>query len=160
MKEPSYFDVQASIINKKPITDESITKHFVGFTAVKWLSINPLACHTANVISSARGNKYIPKEAEYRFLKNTIKLPKNTYLKDNKTQKEYNIVMKALQGYYSVGRNTMNDYLSILGGEKIMETLDKLCINSNKMTKDASIIELRKAVAKVSTEFKKIKGVK
>ena len=158
-KEPTFFEVQNSIVNNKNISDESVKKHFVGFMAVKWLSMNPMACYVANTISSTRGNKYIPKEAEYRFLKNSIKLPKTTYLKDNKSVKDYNHVLGALQIYYAVGRSTMKDYINILGGERILIVLNKLSMG-NTSTTDAEIIKLRKAVALVKNDLLKIKGLK
>ena len=153
-----YFDVLKSIISKSNVSEEDVDKHFAGFLAVKWLSANPMACYAANSLNSARGNKHIPKSAEYKFLKNVIKLPKNTYLKFDKNDKEMQIIMTTLTKEFSVGPDNVEDYMQILGGERILKILNKHAQLLNKTTTDPQIIELRKAIKKKEKDLLKMKG--
>ncbi|MHB8097965.1 MAG: hypothetical protein ACYDD5_00035 [Sulfuricurvum sp.] len=154
-----YFDVLTSIINKKEVSNDDVSNHFVGFMAIKWLSINPMACYVSNQLNSARGNKYIPKEAEYRFLKESIKLPKNTKLSFDKNDKDTKVIIDNLMSIYKTGRNTILEYMDILGGEKIISLLEKNAQLNNKYTTDPKIIELRSALVKKKNDLLNIKGI-
>ena len=158
MTESSYFEVLTSIINKKKISSDDINKHFAGFPAIKWLSINPMACYAANQLNSARGNKYIPKEAEYKFLKQSVKLPTNTKLSFDKNDKEMKVIIDALKVYFKTGNTTAEEYLNLLGGEKVIVILEKIAQLNNTYTTEKKIIELRMALAKKKNELLKIKG--
>lgn len=154
-----YFDVLTSIINKKPVADDDVNKHFAGFMAVKWLSANPMACYAANTLNSARGNKFIPKIAEYKFLKNVVKLPTNTRLPFDKNDKELKLIMEILTREFKVGPENVQDYMKILGGEKILKILNKYAQWQNNQTTDPGIIELRKAIKKKEKDLLQMKGV-
>jgi hypothetical protein len=91
-----YFDVLKSIIDKKHIDQEDIETHYSGFMASRWLSANPMACYTVNLLNASRGNKFIPKIAEYKFMYNAIKLPKNTYLPFDKNDKEMKTIIEVI----------------------------------------------------------------
>jgi hypothetical protein len=153
-----YFDVLKSIINKQNVPQDDIEKHFAGFMAVKWLSANPMACYTVNHLNSARGNKFIPKIAEYKFLKETIKLPKNTFLQFDKNDKDMQIILDVLVTEFRVGIENVQDYMKILGGERILKILNKHAQLLNTQTTDPKIIELRKAIKKKEKDLLKIKG--
>jgi len=153
-----YFDVLTSIINKKEISEEDIGKHFAGFPAIKWLSINPMACYAANQINSCRGNKYIPNSAEYRFLKQVIKLPKNTRLSFDKNDKEMKIIIDNLKVYFKAGVTTTIEYMNLLGGERLIPILEKIAQINNTYTTDKNILDLRMALAKKNKDLLKIKG--
>jgi len=143
-----YFDVLTSIINKKKIIDEDVNTHFTGFQAVKWLSVNPMACYTANQINSCRGIKFVPSIAEYKFLKETIKLAKNTRLSFDKSEKDINIIMKALVKYFKTNANTTKEYIKVLGNKRISEILEEIAQTSNKYCTDKEVLALRSAISK------------
>lgn len=119
-----------------------------------------MACYTANMINTARGNKFIPKIAEYTFLKKAIKLPKNTFLKDNKNDKDLKIIETVISNYYSIGMVTARDYMKILGGDKIIEIIEKYLRVNTKADKigGVKINDMRTALAKKKAELLKMKG--
>jgi len=160
MTEPTYYDVLTSIVNKKKIDDEYIIKNFSGFPAIKWLSINPMACYTANKINSVRGVRFIPSIAEYKFLKESIKLPKNTKLSFDKKDKDMDIITKNLMIYFKTNSRTVDEYKQILGGNRILKILEKISQPTNFHTTNKDIIELRIAIEKKRKELLNIKGLK
>jgi len=151
-KEFSYFDVLTSIINKKQIDDQSIDKHFSPFQAIRWLSNNPIACYESNKI-----NIYskIPKSAEYRFLKNSIKLKKNTRLPFDKKDKDLKIIIKTICKEYKIGPETAKEYIKILPSKITLEILNKWAMTNNNYIKDKEVIELRKAIENKKIEIEK-----
>jgi len=153
-----YFDVLTSIINKKQISEEDIQKHFVTYTTIVWLSRNPMACYAANQLNSCRGNKYIPKDVDYKFLKESIKLPKNSRLEFDKNDKEMKIIENAIRTYFKTGKSTAREYMAILGGKRIVEILEKMAQLNNTYTRDKDIIDIRNALVKKKKELLKIKG--
>jgi len=154
-----FFDVLTSIINKKPISDEDIKKHYTGFVTNKWLSNNPMACYVVNQVQSTRGNKFIPVEAEYRFLKNSIKMNNNTRLAFDKNDKCYNTIIETVKSIYNVGNTTAEEYIKILGGKRLVAILEKRAMLSNTHTSDNTILSLREAINNKKNDLLKIKGV-
>jgi hypothetical protein len=129
----SYFDVLTSIINKKNISDGDVLKHFSGFAAIKWLSSHPKALYEANILNSARGVKFIKSLEEYKALKGLVQIPKNTYLKFDKTDKNLKTVLKTIQKHYSVGKTTAQEYYKILPLENITAILEQYSRKNENM---------------------------
>ena len=155
-----YFDVLNSVINKKQISDEDLKKHFVSYPTIVWLSKNPMACYASNQLNSCRGNKFIPKKADYLFLKGSIQLPKNTRLAFDKNDKEMKIIETAIKNYYKTGKSTAREYMKMMGGVRIITLLEKLAQLNNTFTRDKDILDLRNALLKKRNELLKIKGIK
>jgi hypothetical protein len=140
---PSYFDVLNSIINKKDIEEEYIEKLFNPFTASIYLSnTHPVACYFTNNINSCRGSFKIPKIAEYKFLKNTIKLPKGTRIVFSKKEEHIKIIIKFLQKEFKTSKEGTLEYISILG-PNLYNVLEPYAMLDNNYIKDPDIIELR-----------------
>ena len=154
-----YFDVLKSIINKKPIDPADVETHYSGFMASRWLSANPMACYTVNLLNSTRGNCNIPKMAEYKFLLNSIKLPKNTYLPFDKNDKDMKTIIDVISREFSIGENSIKDYINILGGARILKILEKHAQMTNNHTTDPRILEIRKALKNKKKELLKMKGL-
>ena len=160
-----YFDVLKSIITKEKISDEDISKHFAGWPAQVWLSGNPMACYAANAFNSARGNGKVPKEAEYRFLRNSIKLPKNTWIAFDKSEKDWAIIIKAIAYYFKTSNGVAKDYINILGGEKVIQIIEKMITIGNNTSKFTEVENkkddnLAKSLAKIKKDLLEIKGNK
>lgn len=160
IKENNYFDVQNSIIKKTKVTDQEIQKHFSPFMAITTLSLDAKTCWQINSLNAAVGLKFIPKKAEYSFLYNTVKLPRNTFLKNEKSNKNYKLVIKELNKHFKSGTKTTEEYIKILGGVKIMEILDRISQKSNKYCTNPVLIKLRAAIQDIKKELLKIKGIK
>jgi len=120
-----YFDVMTSIVNKKKISEDLILQHFNGWGTVKWLSGHPKALYEANMINSARGNKFIGKIQEYKALRGLIQIPKNTYLKMDKADKHMNTIINLIKNHFQVGTFTAKDYYNILPGSEIIKLLER-----------------------------------
>ena len=150
-----FFDVLNSIVNKKEIQEDDIDKHFNGFIAIKWLSGNPMACYTANILNSTRGNDKIPKHAEYKFLKESIKLPKNTRLSFDKIDKDINVIINVIMNEFKVGKNTAKEYINILPSEMLLKIIEKHAQITNNYTTDPAILEIRKALTNKRQELTK-----
>lgn len=158
-EELSYFDVLKSIVTKKKVPVPDIEKHFSGFMATSWVSRDPQSCYVLNKLNSAQGLKHIPKLAEYKFIKSMIKLPKNKYIEFDKPDKNMNIIIKALSSYFKCGRSTVEEYMQILGGPKIIKILELLAQLNNKYTTDKSILDIREALLKKKEDLMNIKGI-
>lgn len=153
-----YFEVLNSIINKSHVEKEDISKHFVPFIAIRWLGSSARSCYDANALNSARGLKYIPKELEYTFLKEVIKLPKYTRLQFDKIDKEHFIIISFIMKEFKCGENVAIEYMDIMGGQRILKILYKYAhIGGN--THDPEILDLRKAIIKKEEYIKNIKGL-
>jgi hypothetical protein len=131
-----YFDVLKSIIDKKQVPPEDISKHYAGVPAIKWLSANPMACYEANKINSCRGNKYVPAEAEYMYLKNAIKLKKNTYIPFDKKSEQNEVLIAAVAHYYKCSPEIAKEYLRILKKDEFIKISSRLTRGGN----DTSVV--------------------
>ena len=157
--EKTYFDVLSSIINKNKIDDEDINKHFAGFQAIRWLSIDARSCHSINALNSVRGNKFISKEAEYRFLKNVIVLPRKTFLKAPKDNKDLEPMYTTLMKHFNCNRIQAEEYSNLLGGEALIKILEIYAMLNNSYIQDKDILELRKMLSTKKSEILQIKGI-
>jgi len=159
-KEIGYFDVLKSVINKHRMDDEIIDKHFVPFMALTWISVDPKTCYETNELNTAKGLGYIPKTAEYRFLRNKVKIPKNKFIPFDKNDKYANTIISALANYYRVGKVTAQEYMKMMGGNRVIKLLEKIGQINNTYTTDKYILSVREALAKKKADLKKIKGIK
>jgi len=163
MADTNMFDIHNSLINKKQYTDDEINRLFTPFISLEWLSIHPKLAWELNAINSAKGLKYIPKIAEYKAIKYTINLPKNTRFKIPKSDKNEKIIIKTLMKHFNINKTIAKDYINILGGKKILDILElyarrtenRIDAKSIKFTKD-----LRTAISAKKQELNKIKGTK
>ena len=140
-----YFDVMTSIISKKNVSEEDILKHFNGWQTIVWLGNHPRAVYEANVLNSCRGNKYIGKIQEYKALKGLIHLPRNTFLKNDKTDKHKKTIREVLTRHFRVGKMTAGEYYNILNGKQILDILE-LYARKNETHLAAKDIKLLKAI--------------
>jgi len=159
-EELSYFDVLKSVITKIKVFDNDVEKHFVPFVTMKWLSRDAQTCHKINVLNSTRGLQYVPKKDEYIFLRNVVNLPKKKFLEFDKNDKEQEIILSAIALHFKCGKQTAKEYMNILGGEKLIQLLEKIAQINNLHTKNSKILELRNALNKKRKELLKIKGIK
>lgn len=145
-KDITYFDVLNSIVNKKDIPDESVEKLFNPYMANTYLAdTHAAACYYTNQINSCRGSTKIPKIAEYKFLKNIIKLPPKTRLVFNKKEEHLKIIIKFLQKEFKVSKEGSLEYIKILGNN-LYNVLEPYAMLDNKYIKDPDIIDLRKTL--------------
>jgi len=153
-----YFDVLTSIINKKQIPDEDVKKHFSGYAAIKWLSAHPKSLYEANFINSARGNKYIHSLEEYKALKYIISLPKNTYLKFDKTDKHMKTILNILKMHFSVGPITAQDYFKLLPGIEIIKILELYSRKNENMMGPKELKKVKEIRDALSNKRKVLEG--
>lgn len=159
-KEIGYFDVLKSVITKQRIDEDSINKHFVPFMALTWVSADPKTCYETNELNTARGLSYIPKIDEYKFLRSKIKLPKNKYIPFDKNDKHYNTIVSVIADYFRIGKVTAEEYIKMMGGERVIEILEIIGQINNTYTNDKRILSVREALSKKKAYLKKIKGIK
>jgi len=159
-KEIGYFDVLKSVINKHRIDDEIVNKHFVPFMALTWISVDPKTCYETNELNTARGLNYIPKLDEYKFLRSKVKLPRGKFIPFDKNDKHMNIIILAIADYYRVGKVTAQEYIKMMGGDRIIELLERIGQIHNTYTTDKYILSVRDALAKKKKDLKKMKGIK
>ena len=139
-----YFDVLTSIINKKNIPDEAVLKHFNGWQTMVWLSNHPRAVYEANELNSARGNKYIGKLQEYKTLKGLIHIPKNTFLKSDKADKNNKIILDVLMRHFQVGKTTAIAYFNILKGDRVLDIIEMYARKNEKHMSAKDLVEVKK----------------
>jgi len=116
-KKYSFFDILTSIVNKKNIPQDIIEKDFSPFVAVTWLSNNPTGLLVGNFLNASRGNSKIDNFNSYLFLKNGINLPKNTFIKFPKKQKEEiekSEILKAISIKYKLSEEKSKEYFEII----------------------------------------------
>jgi len=159
-KEIGYFDVLRSVITKQHIDEDSINKHFVPFMALTWVSADPKTCYETNELNTTRGLSYIPKINEYKFLRSKIKLPKNKYIPFDKNDKHYNIIVSVVADYFRIGKVTAEEYIKMMGGERVIEILEIIGQINNTYTNDKRILSVREALVKKKSYLKKIEGIK
>ncbi len=153
-----YFEVMTSIINKKKISDDLVLQHFNGWGAMIWLSAHPKALYEANLINSARGNKYIDKLSEYKALKGIIKIPKSTFLKMDKLDKDRKIILKTIKNHFNVGNSTAEKYYNILNGRELIKIFERYSrLNENMMSAKElkNVKEIRDILNKKRKEWEK-----
>ena len=153
-----YFDVLTSIISKKPISDEDVMKHFSGWHTMTWLSNHPRAVWEANIINSARGNKFMSKLAEYKALKGVIKIPRNTFLKADKKDKHSKVILDVLMKHFGIGKTTAVDYFNILSGEQVLKILDLYARKNENQIDPKSIKEVTKIRDAIASKKKTLKN--
>jgi len=160
MKEIGYFEVLKSVINKDRIEEKDIKKHFAAWAAIRWLADDAKTCYNLNRLNVSPGiNKSlhgINGLTEYKFIKNSVKLPKNKYIPFLKVDKDMNLIIKHLSIHFKIGSETTKEYMTILKGEKLLTLLDKISYKGNKNVKNKNIIELRNAITKKRKELKQI----
>lgn len=151
-QEPKYFDVLKSVLTKTHIDDVFVKKHFAPFLAIKWAAITPEMCIKLNTLNTAEGLNFIPKEVEYRYIKNTVNMPKNKYIPFPKGNQDYVLVLKYLAKYYLCNQDIAERYLKLQGKEKTLEILNKLAQTYNNYCTDPDILKLRKAIANLQKD--------
>jgi len=150
-----FFDVMNSVSNKREVSPEDVNKHFTGFLYVRNYSIHPQVCYKLNFLNSAQGLNYIPKIAEYKFIRNSV--PRGANFKFDKKDKNYEIIVDAIMDEFMCGYNTAEEYMKMLGGRRIMDILNKRAMIDNPYVKDSKILALREAINKKEKEIKQIK---
>lgn len=117
-KQYGFFDILTSIVNKKEIPDEIIKKQFNSFIALNWLSNHPAGLLIGNYLNASRGNSSINDFVGYKFLRNAINLPKNTFIKYSKKQKQEEL-LELIEKKYKCSYETAREYLEILPDSEI-----------------------------------------
>jgi len=160
MKEIGYFEVLKSVINKNKIDEADIKKHFSSWQAIKWLADDAKTCYTLNMLNVCPGiNRSlhgIDTLTEYKFIKNTVNLPKNKYIPFLKNDKEMNLIIKYLSTYFKTGNETTKEYMRILKGDRLLTLLDKISYKGNRNVTNKNILELRNAITKKRKELKQL----
>ena len=121
MTEPTFFNLMASIVDKKFFPTEDQIETMNSFVTCQFLANDPMGALVANTMNVY--NK-VPMTAQYRFFRNA--LPSNikriTYIKKPKTNVTEDL--ENIMNYYNVNEKIAIEYFEIMTKEALAELKD------------------------------------
>jgi len=141
-----FFNTLSSLVNKKKIEKKSIEKDFSSYMAMSWLSNNMQAAYQANKFNILPLSSSMSKLVQYNFIKENIKIKRNTFIKFKKTDKDIEIIREAVARYYNVNNFRAKEYMKLLNKEEIRKILTTMSYSGNDYINDPFISNLRKAI--------------